>query len=278
MIGVRTQGRLGNQMFQYAFGYSSAQRMKTSFFIDYPNSDNYKLNQYFQLRYLEEKRNEFNKVIYNRFINTKNQVKQLIERGDDDIQYIFSQLRPTIYQQGYFQSALYFEGYENQIKKLFRIKPHFKESFFQKYKSIFSQGKPIIVAHFRGGDYFNWLPFGSKSIPVLPFEYYDLCFSKIKNINNYQIVWVSDSIDYVKKYYENKENFYYSNDNEINDFQFLINADKLIISNSSFAWWGGYLNKNNAEVFAPKYWLLFKEKKERPIGICSMNWEWVDIT
>jgi hypothetical protein len=58
----------------------------------------------------------------------------------------------------------------------------------------------------------------------------------------------------------------------------MINADKLIISNSSFAWWGTYLNKKNAEVFAPRYWLGFKIRKEYPVGIFnSLNWNLVEV-
>ena len=51
------------------------------------------------------------------------------------------------------------------------------------------------------------------------------------------------------------------------DFQLLLHADKLIISNSSFAWWGAYLNKNKTEVFVPQYWLGFKVDKEIPADI-----------
>jgi len=48
----------------------------------------------------------------------------------------------------------------------------------------------------------------------------------------------------------------------------------LILANSTFSWWGAYLNPNNPVVFAPKYWLGFKVNLEYPKGIMSVDWNW----
>jgi len=275
MIAVKIIGRLGNQLFQYAFGYASAKRKRTIFFIDYPNSDNYILTKYFKLRKFENYLNKIIKVLSNRVLNRSRDFSNLFQYGHEPINEILDAVNGNTYLEGYFQSELFFREYQKNIKNLFEIKKKYIITFKSNYKHFFN--KPLLVMHFRGGDYFNWKISTTESSVVLPFKYYDECLKKIENLEDYKIVWVSDSIDYVRSYYGDQKGFHYSNDNEINDFIFLLNADILIISNSSFAWWGAYLNKKNAKVFAPKYWLTFIDKTEYPIGISSMDWEWIEI-
>lgn len=91
------------------------------------------------------------------------------------------------------------------------------------------------------------------------------------------IIIVTDDVTLAQEKFATLINATFISDSEINDFQLLLHADKLIISNSSFAWWGAYLNCKNAEVFAPKYWLGFHEQIENPYGIMSVNWNWLEF-
>ena len=51
-----------------------------------------------------------------------------------------------------------------------------------------------------------------------------------------------------------------------------------IISNSTFSWWGVFLNKkDNLLVYAPKYWLGYTNKKEYPNGIMCNKWKWINV-
>jgi len=49
MIAVRLEGRLGNQLFQYAFTFASAQKLNTKFYLD-KSIDNFLLPQYFEVK------------------------------------------------------------------------------------------------------------------------------------------------------------------------------------------------------------------------------------
>jgi hypothetical protein len=51
------------------------------------------------------------------------------------------------------------------------------------------------------------------------------------------------------------------------DFLIITMCDAAIIGPSSFSWWACYFMKKRDVVFAPKYWLGFKIKKEFPQGI-----------
>ena len=101
----------------------------------------------------------------------------------------------------------------------------------------------------------------------LPETYYNNALQQIEKIEDYTVIIVTDDIQNVEGKLEGIKCKVIVSDSEIMDFNMLLHADKLIISNSSFAWWGAYLNKKNAVVFVPQNWLGFKIGKEIPADI-----------
>ncbi len=201
--------------------------------------------------------------------------KKVVQSGGDKLGTV--ELRNNTIYCGFFQSEYFFKSYSKEIKTLFTIKKGFRLKFQEKFGSTFSDKKTIVV-HFRGGDYYTWSSdvFGGQNV-TLPVQYYKNCFLMIENLDTYKIIFVSDDIDFFKQNFQNFRNAVFLSDEEIMDFQLLLNADKLIISNSTFSWWGAYLNYHNAEVFAPKYWLGFKIKSEYPLNIIPGNFNQVDV-
>src|SRR6185437_1785084 len=49
MIAIRLEGRLGNQLFQYAFIYVASKRLNTSFYLD-KSVENFLLPKYFEVK------------------------------------------------------------------------------------------------------------------------------------------------------------------------------------------------------------------------------------
>ena len=89
---------------------------------------------------------------------------------------------------------------------------------------------------------------------------------------------IGDDTEFLKKKFSSNTHFLFEKNDEITDFQILMNANIVISSNSSFAWWGCFLNRRqNKKVFAPKYWLGFKVKQEYPVGIMVKDWEWIEF-
>lgn len=101
-----------------------------------------------------------------------------------------------------------------------------------------------VSIHFRRGDYVT-----NKSYLVLDLKYYynavELIRSKLKNPNFYIF---SDDIDWVKRNFKNKLKskitFQDCNLSNIEDLMLMSNCKHNIIANSTFSWWGAWLNKN----------------------------------
>lgn len=272
MIGIKFQGRMGNQMFQYAFAYTVSKQRKQSFYIDGIKKTNKLI--YFHLE--GKQLFNFSNFLKKHISFPKKKMEQLGNENTNDI------LRKSIdynFFDGYFQSELFFKEFEAEIKKIFTIKDIYVADFDMKYKSLFNENK-IIVIHIRRADYLDWdlgSEYGGLN-PTLPFTYVDSVLQKF-NLANYKVIFISDDITAVKGYFGEASNFLYETNSEIIDFQLLMNADVLCLSNSTFAWWGAYLNKKkNKIVYAPEYWLGFKTKKEYPVDIICESWKKIKIS
>lgn len=273
MIKVDLWGRMGNQMFQYAFAYETAKRFKT-FFTIVP-TEKFELIKYFELdiftRFCYHKYVfKFYNFIIRRFFLFEN-INQIDEKS--------IKLANNKRYKGFFQSEDYFINSVDIIQKKFRIKKKWKENFQYNYNNLLSQSDKVVVMHFRRTDY---LKFGDEKVGganlCLPMSYYDSCLNLIKNLEEYKIICISDDIEFVKNHYKHKSNFIFTNNEAIIDFQFIMNADIVITANSSFSWWAAFLNKvENKVIYAPKYWFGFKVKKEIPQNVIQKSFIEVPI-
>ncbi len=295
MIGVLAEGRLGNQMFQFAFAYSTSKKLNTSFFF---YGRNYL--HYFDLHEKLKKENSKNTFLFilqnilkksrksyslrplrTPIHNTLNWAvnKNVCAWSNtiDDKNYQLTKIEDNVFYDGFFQSETYFHEYKEDIKKLFEIRKQYQKNFLDKKKDLFD--KKSIVIHIRRGDY---LKHGADEIGgtdiSLPINYYKNCLALINNSTEYNVIFVSDDIEFVKKEFGNNTNYLYESNDEITDFQILLNADILIIANSSFSWWAAWLNKKtNKVIYAPNYFIGFKVKQFYPAGIKVDAWNWIDV-
>ena len=275
MIASRLHGRLGNQMFQYAFAYLTSKKRGEDFFV-LSSSSEYSLD-YFELN---GKKNDPTRNSWSRFLFYLKHPfpKTLIQYGSENMEAILKESESCHLLNGYFQSEGYFENQESVLRELFTIKKEHKEAFEKKYKTLFETGKTLVI-HIRRTDYVNWdigEKFGGENLS-LPFSYFESFLSKF-NKPEYKVIFISDDLSAVKAHFGEQENFFYENNSEIMDLQLLMHADVLCLSNSSFSWWGAYLNaKTNKQVFAPQYWLGFKTAYEYPHGILCKNWQHLPV-
>src|SRR5204863_347385 len=109
MIQVAAQGRLGNQMFQYAFGYAASRQIKTRFFLR-----STMLWDFFELdapKWLNVSRTT---LFYALMRLTRPRVAVEIENLAVP-QDVMTRLEDGVLYRGYFQSEKYFGAYRSEI-------------------------------------------------------------------------------------------------------------------------------------------------------------------
>lgn len=271
MIGVKFDGRLGNQLFQYVFLKYLKQRKKTGT-VFFTNPHHAYIQKYFDL---EDNDNillasKFYSAI-TRFLPSLLQLKQIyIHNWVIPKEFILTDWSVYV---GYFQSDYFYNQLKN--KPAFNIKQQYQNEFEALYGELFRENK-IVVVHIRRTDYMNYGERRKRDIS-LPMAYFQKRLNAIERLQDYKVIFVSDDINHVKQVFPPQPNYIFSENNEIIDFQIIQNADISIISNSSFAWWASYLSPKKNIVYAPKNWFGFKINAEHPRGIMADKFIWCDV-
>lgn len=274
MIIIKLSGGLGNQMFQYAFGRAFSVKNSIEFKLDisgYPKQTlrQYKLNNFNIIENLATE--EDLKKIKNPY-GILSKIKRVI--WDQKILRQFHvgyepelfKKQDETYFDGFFQNERYFIDIQEIIRKEFTLKYPMGESA-KKSLELIQQSPTPISFHVRRGDYV--LDEKTKKYHGgCSEEYYANALKLIKEgvENNISVFVFSDDIEWVKKNIKiNARTFYVSNDT-IQDFEEIMLMSKChhhIIANSSFSWWGAWLNnRSDKKVIAPKVWLARSKDKE----------------
>lgn len=150
---------------------------------------------------------------------------------------------------GYFQSEKYFKHCEKEIRKTFTLKEEYENNIRWKWNDILKTN--TVSIHVRRGDYLNNQSFH----PCPPLKYFEKSIQYIETkykIDN--ILIFSDDIQWCKENLD-KNYIFVENQNEIDDMFLMSFCNHNIITNSTFSWWGAWLNKNeNKIVCAPHQW------------------------
>ena len=265
-------GRLGNQMFIYAFANAISTQRKTNYCL----SEIGRLN-IFQLGVGEERFfNRLKNNLYHRWIIKTNNVP-IIDNAE-----VFKFFDPSIipnchaYLIGHFQSHIYFNEIENKIRKRFKFKNEIRAGFL-KFKKRNNIPDNYTAVHIRRTDYINHKINGlnDDNTLALPVEYYLKAIAELDLKNNF-LVFVTDDPEFVEQEFKFLPNKLISSSVDYIDFQLIQNAKTCIIANSTFSWWAAWLNKQ-AKVYCPRYFLGFNDKIEVPQNIYPPYWAQIEF-
>jgi hypothetical protein len=227
---------LGNRLFQVAFIHSYAKKHNK----EYGYTENH-LNPHSKINYLESVYPFLKQVELKSPMN-------YIEEETKCISYVdIPNYDQDVLFQGYFQCDKYFREYKKEIQNLFTFP-----------KINHSPPENSIFLHVRRGDYI-YSPNHYIDLKL----YYIKCLQYLKSQKGDFVLYVvSDDIAYCKKELSKvfgllvQNIIYVEGMNELETMN-LMRSCKLggICANSSFSWWGGYLNPNEEKmVFFPSQW------------------------
>lgn len=232
---------LGNRLFKLASAYGISKNHNRNLFISYINKTMHNTSG---VNYME--------TIFRKFQLqdvVESECKQFNEPYESPLTFLdIPNYDADMLIRGYFQNEKYFYNYKNDLIDLFRMEDHRKIYLTNKY---FDLGNTFFL-HVRRGDYLN-----EDMHNVNLSKYYINCFSLISP--DAKILIFSDDIDFCKKWdFLKGKNISFVDplENELNSL-YLMSLCNLggIAANSSFSWWGSYLNENpNKLVFFPDKW------------------------
>jgi hypothetical protein len=147
---------------------------------------------------------------------------------------------------GYFQSSKNFFGYDDHIKNIFSPTNEFIEQMFDIYPQLDLEN--TLSIHIRRGDCF----LNPDIHPIATEKYVEKALSEI---GVYSHVFIfSDDKDWVKNNLK-FSNTTYIDDEDYKELWLMSLCKNNIIVNSTFSWWGSFLNKNpNKKIIAPSIW------------------------
>jgi len=282
------KGGLGNQMFQYAFAYAVAKNNKTRLQLDISNFDSYGLRQY-----------ELGKYCINVEITSVSEKNRLKYKKESIFTRLFRQLarkeKPlatsyyreacfqfdnaavnklgAVYFDGYWQSEKYFSSYRADLLEHFSLKATVRAKSKEYQQKILAN--QAVSLHIRRGDYVA----NAKANAVhgtCGLDYYREAVSAIKKAmdNPYFFIfsddmgWAKENIDFIDQaiFVELGSG---SLDHE--EIWLMSECQHNIIANSSFSWWGAWLNTNPSKiVIAPQNW--FKDSSINTKDLIPESW------
>lgn len=265
MIIVRLRGGLGNQCFQYAVGRHLAEIHHSEFKIDISGYENYKPHKYCL--------NHFNitaKYATADDVAGLRQVKEKHFHFDPEVLLLFD----GICFEGYCQSEKYFVGISDIIHQELSVKYPLSGKNKEMAEQILSSA--AVGVHIRRADY---MPntYAEQLFEPCSLDYY---MSAVKHIaeaarDPHFFIFTDDKT-------WARENFrlpypvtlvnHNGPDKNYEDMRLMSLCKHNIIANSSFSWWGAWLNKNPGKiVFAPKKWFTDKARSS-PKDIIPEAW------
>jgi hypothetical protein len=286
MIILKLNGGLGNQLFQYAAGRRLAYIKKTQLYLDTSVFKIYHLHKYaldkFNIQGKIASGDELKKIkgIYNipiaeKIIKKINlfQFQNIIRERSLNFNPSILELPDNVYLDGYWQSEKYFKDIRDLLlKEIVVLNPIEGENKIMADKIL---GSNSVSVHIRRGDYVN-NSLTNKIHGVMPTGYY-LSAARIfeKKIKDVHFFIFSDDANWARENLKFLQpcTFVDYNGPEKNyeDMRLMSMCKHNIIANSSFSWWGAWLNQNQDKiVVAPKNW--FVEQSVNSKDIIPESW------
>lgn len=268
VIATITSG-LGNQLFQYALARQLSLVKHSGLFFDlrfYKSEYSRKTDRSFKLNRFNICFQEINKVTelgikftklfpnhsFTPVFQTLSEQHYHFDSSVLDAKSVLLNLK------GYWHSEKYFKSAEKEIRQeLIFNNP--KGLNFELYKHEICKSECPISVHIRRGDYVNHPEF-SKTFGFIGLEYYEKAMQLVEaKFPDCRFFIFTDDKPWVSEHFKNKEELTFVDNNgpdaDLDDLHLMKLCKHNIIANSSFSWWGAWLNDSPDKlVVAPERW------------------------
>lgn len=269
---VRIDGGLGNQMFCYAFALALQNVSGEDVLIDthryayFPNHNGYELDSLFNIELKESTKRELWKVTYPAYSLLASRIYQRFPHRRSEIirdyteDYAELMTNPLDgYYIGNWQNYRHFDLIEDYILKAFEFKSLLNGMNLQLFNQLNSCNS--VSLHIRRGDYL----YTPQYCGICDENYYRLSVAKVIElfgivdhwaIFSNDIQWCIDNILHLLQGGEVSLVDWNNGRESSNDMRLMTACRANIIANSSFSWWGAYLNpRHDKIVIAPNRWI-----------------------
>ena len=286
MIIIRMTGGLGNQMFQYALYLklrAMGKEVKMDDFTEYEGREARPLSLWaFGIEYDRASREELCRMT-DGFLDPVSRIRRKLF-GRKSLEYMEKDCnfdpeilnRDPAYLTGYFQSEKYFADIEEEVRQAFRFSERIWEGIpsqlLERIRSYEQQIKTTMAVsvHIRRGDYLqNEEAYGGicteryykTAIEHVKKRQQDASFFVFTNDPDYAGEWI------LKNFGQEKERFVLiegtQEENGYLDLYLMSLCRHHILANSSFSWWGAYLNPSREKmVIVPHKWFGNQECRD----------------
>ncbi len=272
MIISNIMGGLGNQMFQYAMGRALSLKLETDYYVDVSDFSRHRIHQGFELdrifniscaiardvdvrRLLGWRQSALLRRIFNKLpVRLSNST--FIREPHFQYWHGSQDLPRDCYLSGYWQSAKYFEAFESTIRNDFAFMSPLSEMNSVVAEAIYLSN--AISLHVRRGDYTS--KNSSAKHGLCSPSYYETAMEyMLQHTPKPHFFVFSDDVEWVKENisFDFPHTFVTHNTgaNSFNDMRLMSMCQSHITANSSFSWWGAWLNPRKTKiVVSPKAW------------------------
>jgi hypothetical protein len=255
IVSVGLMGGLGNTLFQIATAYSMSLRDDKEMICDTRGITIFHNPRTFYVDNIFRKIKFSDNLIYQKHVSESGFHYSPIPKLDGNIKLI-----------GHFQSEKYFIDHRDEVLDLFEIDNGTKEKLLERYSHIINQDTCSI--HIRRGDYLNI----QNHHPIQPIEYYENAIKIVGEEKHFvifsdDIKWCEENFNFLK----NKT--FISGNKDYEDLYLMSMCRNNIIANSTFSWWGAWLNTNeNKQVIIPSKWFGISNSHLNTNDLYCKNW------
>lgn len=287
MIITKLIGGLGNQMFQYATAKALALKHGVDVKVDTSELEKDSGGVYTQRKF------ELDCFSGNIQIANKEDLAPFKKKQDSSLSRFLQRTVPNLfstlyakekgsafnpafldfpqntYLDGFWQSEIYFKAYEEEIKADLDFKQEIKDRNKELAAKI--QSANSLSLHVRRGDYVSNV-LTNKFHGLCTPTYYQSAVKQVMEKGNIELFIFSDDLEWCKQHskFDLPTHFIETN-NAYNDMYLMSLCKHNIIANSSFSWWGAWLNNNpDKMVIAPKKW--FNDSSVDTSNIIPIEW------